>query len=294
MRKMAFFSFHRKAVCVGLCLFSLIWGYSQQASTPETRRSDDVVLVNVSVTDRLNRFVTGLHKDDFRIYENKAAQSIAYFAHTEVPLSLSIVLDLTEEEETIRKEASNAVLRFVNLAAPEDEFFLVTFNRNSALVQTVRRERPTQVEKVRSFGLIEGLTQLDQAIYAGLNILTKDREKRGLAIVTASRANYSGALRACRDIDAQPGLQVYAIRAGGSRYYLDTLAKVYLLSDLKELGYYLDLVYAELRNQYVLGYTPSGGKGSGVDRDVSVEVQTPPGLPKLAVKHGKGYYAQRR
>ena len=53
----------------------------------------DLVLVNVSVIDPYNRFVTGLSKEHFRIFEDEAAQSVTHFSSEDVPISVGLLFD---------------------------------------------------------------------------------------------------------------------------------------------------------------------------------------------------------
>ena len=52
-----------------------------------------VVQIPVTVTDQLNRFVTGLDKENFRVFEDKAEQKVSYFSSEDAPLSVGIVFD---------------------------------------------------------------------------------------------------------------------------------------------------------------------------------------------------------
>jgi hypothetical protein len=66
-----------------------------EAKGPRTdiRVDTTVVLINVTVTDPLNRFVTGLEKENFRLFEDKAEQKITHFASEDAPLSIGLVFD---------------------------------------------------------------------------------------------------------------------------------------------------------------------------------------------------------
>src|SRR3981081_2420863 len=110
-------------------------------TAPEARgpRSDirvdtTVVLINVTVTDPLNRFVTGLEKENFRLLEDKVEQKISHFASEDAPLSIGLVFDTSGSMGNKLTKSREAVAHFFKTANPEDEFFLVEFNDRPELI----------------------------------------------------------------------------------------------------------------------------------------------------------------
>ena len=59
------------------------------------RMNVDLVLVPVTVTDPMNRLVTGLEKEDFQVFENNKRQKIQSFASEDAPVSIGIIFDLS-------------------------------------------------------------------------------------------------------------------------------------------------------------------------------------------------------
>src|SRR5262249_15026567 len=100
--------------------------------TPKGPRTDiridtTVVLINVTVTDPLNRFVTGLEKENFRLLEDKIEQKVIHFASEDAPLSIGLVFDTSGSMGNKLNKSRQAVSEFFKTANPEDEFFLVQF-----------------------------------------------------------------------------------------------------------------------------------------------------------------------
>ena len=87
-----------------------------------------LVLINVTVTDPLNRFVTGLERDNFRLFEDKKEQSISAFSSEDAPLSVGLVFDTSGSMGAKLQKSREAAAQFFKTANPEDEFFLVRFN----------------------------------------------------------------------------------------------------------------------------------------------------------------------
>ena len=98
---------------IPLLLISLAWGADKTSSDPQVsivprpkpaaeatdvprgniRVDSTLVLIPVTVTDPLNRFVTGLEKENFRIFEDKSEQLVSQFSSEDAPLSVGIVFD---------------------------------------------------------------------------------------------------------------------------------------------------------------------------------------------------------
>src|SRR5215471_2113293 len=88
------------------------------AKGPRTdiRVDSTVVLINVTVTDPLNRFVTGLERENFRLFEDKAEQKISHFASEDAPLSIGLVFDTSGSMGNKLTRSRQAVTQFFKTA----------------------------------------------------------------------------------------------------------------------------------------------------------------------------------
>src|SRR6266536_2557545 len=104
---------------------------AQQASDKkptQTLRIDvDLVLVNATVTDSLNRYVSGLESQHFQIWEDKVEQKVEYFNSEDVPVSVGVIFDVSGSMKDKIGTARNAASTFLKTGNPEDEYFLVEF-----------------------------------------------------------------------------------------------------------------------------------------------------------------------
>src|ERR1035438_10420634 len=136
-----------------ICAAGVLWGGNQGggdrqvAITPRSKpvakeevlpksniRSDvNLVLIPVTVTDPLNRFVTGLEKEYFKVYEDKKQQQITQFSSDDAPLSVGLLFDCSGSMGPKLKSSREAVAQFFKTANPEDEAFLVQFHDNAEL-----------------------------------------------------------------------------------------------------------------------------------------------------------------
>ena len=282
----------------GFLLLTSGFSFPQEAAFPGGK-----AFVQVTVTDPLRRYVAGLDISNFRLYEGKkhAPRDITGFTHQSAPVTLAIIYDLRlGDQSTYRQQVTNCVRRFLGSGNSEDEAVLIPFHRTGALAQMVSGQGVI-TENIPSFNEISGLSELEQAVDAGLTRIKNKTGKKALAIVTAAddREVAKAHSRAGAGIGAQPGLQLFTIKKAGVLPRASRSSKpsiigtVYILEDFQDAGYYLDLVCDEVRNQYILEYSPSGGESSGALRDVSVEIDSPKGLPKLKAKVGKPYLSDK-
>ena len=93
----------------------------------------DMTLVNVTVTDPLDRLVTGLEKEHFRVYEDGVEQEVLTLSSEDVPVSIGLVFDMSGSMSDKVEKAREAAVQFMRTANPQDQFFLVSFNDRAEL-----------------------------------------------------------------------------------------------------------------------------------------------------------------
>ncbi len=301
----------RWRIAQALCLLLVLpLGLAQQAARkpaekPTFRVGVETKFVKVVVTDPLNRIVTGLEREQFKVYEDKVEQQIIHFAQETAPISVGIIFDVSGsmKENNNIGSAKNAIMRFLQSGNPDDEYFLVTFNQKTTLVQNFTRESTTIQNEV-AFKTPGGRTALYDAVYMGLNqIKGAKNEKKALILITDGEDNSSRySATEVREFAKESDVQIYGIgeegKLGYGRSEIQNIVgitggRAYFPSNFNELDYYIDLVHAELRNQYVLGYVPTNKAHDGRWRKIRVKIDPPPGLPKLLVHAPEGYYAPK-
>jgi len=107
------------------------------------RMGVELINVTATVTDEGGRFVSGLRKEDFRVYQDNELQPVTHFSSERVPVSLGIVLDtsgsMDGEKMAAARDALNSFLSQLN--DPEDEVFLYRFDSNPVLVEGWTRDK---------------------------------------------------------------------------------------------------------------------------------------------------------
>ena len=268
----------------------------------------DLVLVNATVTDPLNRYVTSLEEQHFRLSEERVEQQIQHFSAEDVALSLGIIFDISGSMKNKASVARDAAATFLRTGSPEDEYFLVAFNSSAGVLQ----DFTTDVSRLQNhlvFTQTSGMTALYDAVYLGLETLSDGiNTKKALLMITDGEDNHSRyTFSNVREYVKESDVQIYSIgivdsygsqlalgRSG--RANIDELAETtggrsFFPNSVYELEDITTKIAVELKNQYVLGYISSNQQPNGEWRDVDVRVEEPRGLPRLTVRSRQGYYA---
>jgi Ca-activated chloride channel homolog len=280
---------------------------SLQTHTKPIKKDVDLVLVPVTITDPLNRLVTGLDRDNFRVFEGKEAQEIKHFSSEDSPVSLGVIFDMSGSMSSKIERAREAVIEFFKTANPQDEFFLITFadqpDEISDFTQSVEDLQGKLV-----FTVPKGRTALLDAIYLGVSKMRQAKyPKKSLLIISDGGDNHSRYTEGeIKNLVKEADVLIYAI--GIYDHYFPTEEErlgPQLLSDVTELtggrSFTIDnpndladvatKIGIELRNQYVLGYRPKNPIRDGKWRKIKVKLNPPKGLPPLRVYAKTGYYA---
>jgi len=281
-----------------------------ETRAPNIRVDSTVVLINVTVTDPLNRFVTGLEKEHFKVLEDKTEQKISHFASEDAPLSIGLVFDTSGSMGNKLQKSRLAANQFFKTANPEDEFFLVEFNNRPELVVPFTHNTE-EIQNRLTFTQAKGRTALLDSVYLGLNHMKKARNTRKAILIisdggdNSSRYTESEIKNLVREADVQiyaigiyeslgtrgrtaeelsgPGLLTEIAEQTGGRHFP--------VENINELPDIAAKVGIELRNQYVIGYSPTNMERDGKYRRVQVKLVQPRGLPQLRAFWRQGYYA---
>jgi Ca-activated chloride channel family protein len=164
--------------------------------TKPIRKTVDLVLVPVTITDGLNRLVVGLRQDHFQVFEGKKPQAIAHFSSEDAPVSIGILMDVSGSMKFKMERAQEAVKRFCEAANPQDEFFLVTFANQPSLVADFT-SRPEEIENRLLFAAARGETSLLDAIYMGISKMREAKHPRKALLIISdggdNRSRYTEA-----------------------------------------------------------------------------------------------------
>lgn len=278
--------------------------------TPHLRVDTELVLIPVMVTDSANRLVTGLEKEHFKLYDNKVEQVITHFAREDAPVSIGLVFDCSGSMGPKLQKSRAAVSAFMKAANPDDEFSLVTFSDRARLVEDFH-SGPGEIENRLLFVQSRGETALLDAIYLSMNEMRHARHARKAILIisdggdNASRYTSRELKNWVREADVQiysigifepPGSRSRTLEELNGPALLDDIAQdtggrlfeVYDLNDLRDIA---TKIGSALRNQYVLGFSPTAERDGKYHR-IQVKIPKIHGLPSLRATFRSGYYAR--
>jgi len=192
----------QKNVLLLTCWLSLSgWTYGQQTSEPQAGEdfkisaTVDLVVLDVSVKDKQGGFVSGLNKDDFRVFENGKLQTITQFSNKDQPVTVGLVVDNSGSMAPKRPQVVTAALVFVGASNPLDEMFVLHFNDKveHGLPDLVLFSDDIQQLRAALWrGPAAGRTALYDAVLAGLHQLDMGRQaKKTLIVISDGGDNIS-------------------------------------------------------------------------------------------------------
>jgi VWFA-related protein len=273
-----------------------------------------VVSLDVVVTDNNGNYLTDLKKENFRVNEDGAVQSITNFAPSEAPITIVLLLEFSKlGYEYFTYNAVNWAAGFLGNLKPNDWVALETFNMRSNVDVDFTHNRDE---------ILHGLSTLYFPPFSESNlfdavsdVLDRIKDAKGKKAVlvlasgidTFSRINLDQTLKRIRETDAtiftvgvgervfmaqQPGafgeqliyvqaqnqLRTFAAMTGGRSWFPRFDG---------EIPSIMQDVAASLRNQYSLAYSPSNETLDGKYRKIKVELVAPDGGP-LTVLNQKG------
>lgn len=282
----------------------------------------NLVSLNVSVfNSKLKTFVGSLTKDDFHVLENNEPQTVTYFASTDVPFDLVLLIDLSGSTADKRDLIKKSTLRFIQAARPEDRLAIVTFSDAPTIVSPLTLDRTQLAASVNNMQGMGGSRIWDAVKFALDSVVGPKSLERRRAVVlmsdgddgalarvgspSGSQITFADLLEQVRQTDTL----IVPIYLDTENNYGNSLVKeeyenarrtLKLLADESGGSYYrarklsdLNGVYEQVINDlgkvYSLGYKPTNATRDGSWRSVQVSVNN---RTDLVARTRPGYYAQ--
>ena len=267
----------------------------------------DLVLVPVTITDPMNRLVTGLDRENFAVSEGNDWQEIKNFSSEDAPVSLGVIFDMSGSMSSKIEKSREAVVEFFKTANPQDEFFMIAFADQPEQVSDFTQS----VEDIQGklvFTVPKGRTALLDAIYLGISKMRQAKyPKKALLIISDGGDNHSRYTESeIKSTVKEADVLIYAIGIYDHYFASDeerlgpallgditelTGGRAFTIDNPNDLADVATKIGIELRNQYVLGYRPKNPAHDGKWRKIKVKLLPPKGLPPLKVYAKTGYYA---
>ena len=236
-----------RAITATIVVGSVVAGHGQQAQQAQQdekqafrfRTGVELINVTATVTDGSGRFVSGLRKEDFRVYEDDQLQTISHFSSERVPVSLGIVLDTSGSMEGEKMIAAKRALdRFLlDLLGPEDEVFLYRIDTNPELVHGWTTDRRLISRELQALKAQGGTAMYDAVAEAIPLAQTGKHRKKALVIISDGHdQNSETTIEELRAQIRETEILIYAI---GIDSQVDTYG-----SPRRTLGGILDIIRA--------------------------------------------------
>ena len=269
----------------------------------------DLITLTVTVTDTYGRYVSGLSKTAFSIFDDKLPQEIKFFSDDDSPVSVGVIFDVSGSMSGDKvKRARDALSKFIQTSHDSDEYFLIAFNSRAQLLLDKTRDGDAVLNKL-TFVDTKSQTALYDACYLGVEKVQRgSHPKRALLLISDGQDNDSRyTFNELRKLLKESDVVLYAIGilsgsdAGSSlgmegQGVLDELSgvsggKAFFPRSAAEMDDIFEQIALELRHQYSIGYKPEAFTNDGKWHRVKVKVNAPRGLPRLFVRSKEGYYA---
>jgi Ca-activated chloride channel family protein len=164
---------------------------AEPIARPNLRVDSNLVLVPVSVMDGRDHPVTGLERENFRVFDDGVERAITSFAMEDEPVALGLIFDRSGSVSGIRRNEAETTRLFLKTSNPEDEYFLVVFSSRPELAVPLTSGN----EEVRYHVLATkwgGATALYDGVILGLNELKKSKlHRKALLVVSDGGENNS-------------------------------------------------------------------------------------------------------
>jgi VWFA-related protein len=276
----------------------------------------DLVVVHTSVVDKNSQFVSGLKKENFKVFEDGVGQNIVSFSQEDVPVTLGIVLDTSGSMRSKFDNVTKAALAFIRASNSDDEVFLIGFNDQVELLEDFTNDLDTITDSLNNT-VVTGGTALWDAIYLSVQKAQGgSKPKKAIIVVTdgEDRDSYYKLDEMVAKVQ-ESDVQVYSVgflnempdkglfghwsksepekaHDALERISEETGAKAFFPKDVSEIHTIVSQIAYELRNQYSISYISSNGARDGTWRRVRVALDSPT-ASNLRVRCRSGYFAPK-
>jgi VWFA-related protein len=292
----------KRLALIPLAVFPLM----AQEKDPVFRVDKREVVLHATVVDKSGKLISSLGRDAFSVTENGIAQTLSSFKREDVPVSLGLIIDNSGSMRDKRAKVAVAALALVKASHPQDEVFVVNFNDEAYLDQAFTSDI-RKMEEALSHIDSRGGTAMRDAVTMSIDYLKEKgkKVKKVLLVVTDGDDNTSAPSNTLEKLVAkaqQSEILIYCIgllteeergRAKRAQRAMNALATAsgglsYFPKEVTDVEQLAVQVAHEIRNQYILAYTPANDALDGTYRRILV---TAKGANKPVVRTRSGYYA---
>ncbi len=268
----------------------------------------DLITLNVTVTDAYGRYVSGLSKKAFTVFDDDRQQEITFFSDADATVSVGIVFDATGSMsgEKIGR-AMSALKHFIDASDPKDEYFLIDLQNGRANLLADRTRDGQAILDKLTFIKTKGSTAFYDGVYLAAERVQRGAyPKRAVLVISDGQDNNSRyTFNQLKQSLKESDVMVYSIGieespfselvAGGAAI-LDQISnlsggKAFYPRGSVEMDDIFEQIALDLRHQYSIAFRPSKFALDGTWHKLTVKISPPRGMPRLWVRTKSGYYA---
>ena len=263
-----------------------------------------LVVLHATVVDKSGRMITTLQQSAFHVFENGVPQQVKLFKREDIPVSMGLIIDNSGSMRDKRQKVAAAAVALVKASNPDDEAFVVNFNEDPYLDCDFTNQVP-KLEQALSKIDSRGGTAMRDAIRLSIDHIKEKAKKDKKVILVVTDGNDNASLISLENLvknAQQAEVIVYAIgllseeerrEAKRAKRALDALTEAtggqaYYPKELADVDRIAHQVAHDIRNQYIITYTPSNQALDGSFRQIKVVVNGP-NRPQARTR--TGYYA---
>lgn len=306
-------------------------GKQQKDKKPVEEAQDDdepiklgtqLVTVPFNVTDKKNRYINELTKDDLEILEdNKPQQIFSFTRQTDLPITIAMLIDISGSQEYTLSEEKEAGLRFMQkvLRPKKDLGAVVTFEHESVLVQDLTDDIRKLEEAIRQveISVVPGVTvagtppinpsgagstaMFDSIYSVSSDLLRREAGRRVIILLTDGNDTSSRVkMREAIERTWRSEIIVYSIgiadpRVGINKGDLKKIAaetggRAFFPNNFEDLDRAFSQIDEDLRSQYIVTYESANEAKDGSFRTIQLRVKN---QKDLTVRHRRGYFAPK-
>jgi len=303
---------------------------NKPANKPEEQTGDDqivrlgtqLVTVPFNVTDKKNRYINELTKDDVEVLEDNKPQPVFSFERqTDLAITIVMAIDISGSQQYTLNDERVAGQRFYRrvLRPRKDLGAVVTFEHESVLVQDLTSDAdrliraldevriPAESVTVRRGGTPPinnsgvGSTAMFDCVYSiSGDLLGREAGRRVIILITDGEDTSSSVkMKEAIEKTWRNEIIVYSIGIGGpmgvdsgtlKKIAAETGGRAFFPRTLEDLDKAFTQIDEDLRSQYILAYQPTNSTKDGSFRTIQVRVKN---NKELNVRHRRGYFAPK-
>ncbi len=286
--------------------------HSPPQDAASLKLSTDLVSLSVTVTDQKGQPITGLRREDFKVYEDGVEQPLSFFSSEEAPVCWGVVLDRSGSMMEMIRDVYRAAVHVVDEGTEEDETFIVTFNKKVELATDFISDKHRLQNSILGLRADGGTALWDAIDFALDHLKTAKHRKKVLVVITDGEDNSSRIkFRELIERAEEENVLIYPVgmfesigmfrlesRGGVPRDELEKLAEVtgaraHFPTNVEECRETMRAIASEVSRQYSLGYYPNNPKKDGKWRKIQVVAGQSAGKAKLTARARAGYYAPK-